>query len=523
QKNGGPLCEYRYDEGGRPLCYTERVEEGVIKTLYSKYDAKGRLLSQSDDRGNATEQAFDSFGRCLCTTFSTIHDEERKAYRPQAFFSYDCQGNVISSSNPQKETTLTSYTTYKKPQQVRYPDQTQISYTYTKEGLLTRIAHADGSKLCFTYDPLSRLTSKKLSSPQEELLEQELWEYDSFHLISYTDSRGLKTTYSYNWLGQKIGEESLDRVVTFEYDSLGFLSKIQRGEIAVCQRTDVGGKILEKWEEDLFGHQKNYTRFEYDFQGRKKKAICKTSLGESVDLFSYDREGRLCKHIDPLGSVTEYIETKILNDLDQYARQTIEIDPLGNQTIETYDALNHLICTEKRDKNQNILFCEKLLYDRSCNLAKRISFRYEANNLIDSAAIEWKHDPMGRMIFQKLPDGSMTLYAYDARGNPSEKRLPSGDTLFYTYDARSRLCQLQTSDGSLHYLYHYDLSDKPYLIEDLKENLQITRRYNPFGELIEEESNGLQSSWHYDTLGRCDLFTLPDGSHISYLYEGLYL
>ena len=52
----------------------------------------------------------------------------------------------------------------------------------------------------------------------------------------------------------------------------------------------------------------------------------------------------------------------------------------------------------------------------------------------------------------------------------------------------------------------------------------MTRRYNLFGQVISETNGrGLSSEWDYDSIGRCILFTLPDGSSVAYPTRGIHI
>ena len=54
--------------------------------------------------------------------------------------------------------------------------------------------------------------------------------------------------------------------------------------------------------------------------------------------------------------------------------------------------------------------------------------------------------------------------------------------------------------------------------------MTLTRRYNLFGQVISETNGrGLSSSWDYDSIGRCILFTLPDGSSVAYPTKGIHI
>ena len=131
---------------------------------------------------------------------------------------------------------------------------------------------------------------------------------------------------------------------------------------------------------------------------------------------------------------------------------------------------------------------------------------------------------MGRVKEETESGQKTTFYDYDSRGRLEWKTLPSGIRLHYTYDGADRLEELTSSDGKIHYQYSYETGPDPVQISDLAQRITVTRRYNLFGQVTSEvNGRGLSSSWEYDSIGRCILFTLPDGSSIAYPTKGCHI
>ncbi|MBX9744919.1 MAG: hypothetical protein K2X08_06900, partial [Chlamydiales bacterium] len=318
--------------------------------------------------------------------------------------------------------------------------------------------------------------------------------------------------------------EALGRKVTFTYDPLGFLEKTDNGVITLVQKHNVEGLIEEQWEEEPTGRIENWMKFFYDKDNRKEKAFRKTSQGESVDLFSY-MDGKLTRHTDPNGHITTFVWNEFFkNELDQNVLQKTMTDPLGQATIETYDAGERIVSREKKNVQGQTVFKERFLYDASGNQAKRISYVYTDGTPIKEISIVWKYDAMGRVKEETESEQKATFYDYDSRGRLERKTLPSGIRLHYTYDGADRLEELVSSDQKIHYQYFYETGPDPVQISDLTQGTALTRRYNLFGQVVSEtNSRGLSSSWEYDSIGRCILFTLPDGSSIAYPTKGIHI
>jgi RHS repeat-associated protein len=523
---GSPKKIYTYDAAARRPILCEEIHSDKIRSKKTQYDAKGRILSETDSFGNTTLQTYDAFGKCTQTQFSPVKTADGGVCAPTAHFTYDEFGNLASHTSPKDETTSTVYNALRKPIQITQADGTVISHLYNKNGTLAKTFYPDETEIHYTYDLFQRMRAKKVYSKSGELLSQETWEYNSSQLVSYTDDRGLVTTYEYDGAGRKISETAGERKTLFVYDSLGFLHRTNQGEVSQVQMNDVEGRIVEQWSEDFTGRVENRMAFIYDREGRKERAVRMTSQGEAIDFFSFDDQGRLLKHTDPHGELTQFIyDEDFQNDLDQRVLQKTTIDPIGNRSVETYDALNRLVQIEKQDPSRKTVAKEELFYDISGNKIRRESTVYLANTPLKTTAISWEHDPMGRVIKEIEGDQKTTLYSYDNRGRIEKKILPRGISLFYTYDGTDRLLEERSSDRTVHYQYFYEQGGSdPTQIIDRIQNIKLLRSYNQFGELIQEvNAAGLASNWTYDHLGRCTQFILPNRSSVSYQHVGTHL
>lgn len=518
---GSPKKIYSYDQANRLISCEEPDTKKIATT---SYDLKGRILTQTDFRGNPTIHTYDFFGNRKTTELPICKNEEGQICRPILKFDYDIHGNLVVAEMPLKEKTLNTYNLFRKPTLVTQADGTQIRHFYNRNGTLEKTLYSDGTEVRYGYDLFKRQTSKTIYSDQGKALLSEKWDYGAFQLLSYTDTRGLKTEFTYDGAGRKIMEKAQDRKVTFAYDPLGFLEKTDNGVVALIQKHNVEGLVEEQWEEDSTGRIENWMKFFYTEENRKEKALRKTSQGESVDLFSYI-DGKLTCHTDPNGHITTFAWNEFFkNELDQNVLQKIITDPLGRATIETYDAGERIVSREKQNSQGQTLFKEKFLYDASGNQAKRISYVYKDGAPIREIPIAWKYDAMGR-IKEETESGQKTFfYDYDSKGRLEWKTLPSKIRLHYIYDGADRLKELISSDGKIHYQYFYETGPDPVQISDLTQQTALMRRYNLFGQVISEtNSRGLSSRWEYDSIGRCTLFTLPDGSSIAYPTKGIHI
>jgi RHS repeat-associated protein len=486
-KEVGAPCKYiSYDEFNRPASCT--VGDRKNKTIYDK---KGRVILEKDFKGRVTSYVYDEFDRCIKKTLPHVQDENGEDYHPEFHYKYNVLGNLISEILPSGAVTKTTYNIFKKPLTIYYADGSIASNTYYENGDLKESVFQNGEKTSFVYDPLHRLIEKR-QGPFEEH-----WEYEGRVLKKYTNPRGLFTTYESDEFGRKISEDVEGRKKEFFYDEMGFLERVEGGGISSVTVHDIEGRVIETSQNGF-----NRIRYEYNDEGKKSRAIKTTSEGEAVDQFFYDDKGRLVLHLDPLEGKTEFI-------YEDYVHT--QIDPLGNRSVETFDALSRLILKEKQSPSGETLLSERFFFDRAGNVSKRYT---KDPNL----EVEFHYDIMGRLVEEIEAGKKRTLSEYDDKGRLLTKTDPKGISFDYTYDDLDRLGEMKSSDNSVYHVHTYSGLD---LVEitDLITGKSITRSFTKFGELSEETGfSGFKTSWFYDTFGRKKETRLPDGSAICYCY-----
>jgi len=536
---------YQYDLANKPISCTEYTPSKIpfkekipivkqyaaIKEYFSsksttnEYDDKGRLLSFEDTKNNVTYQTFDRFGNCIMTMLPKLTDETGRSYTPIINFVYDVIGNLTSYDTPANQKTETKYNTYRKPTQETKSDGLTTSYLYSKDGLLLCMTRPDKTQERYKYDCYGNMLEKQLLSVRGELLSKEFWEYAGSLLLTYITPSGLKTTYKYDGAGRKVLENIGGRQKRYYYDSRGNLNKEEINRSSVCYLYNDENWVKEQWEEDSYGNKENHMWFYYDKEGKKTSACRQTASGYAYDYFDYDDEGRVIKHTDPLGYITttEYDEY-FTNSMYQNVFAKIVTDPKGNKTITANDVSDRLVLTEQQNREGQTLAKEEIYYDKAGNKAKTITYAYKNTKLIRTIVMHWEYDEAGNMIKQIEPDGSETLFMYDIMGRCIQKITPSHEIIEQEYDDLGRLLQIKSSDRTVHYTYAYDQGHNPILIKDRITGESIKRKYNEFGELLEEtHSNGLSYHWNYDDYGRCICFTLPDKSTVEYSYDDLHM
>lgn len=502
----GQTAHYTYDQWDNRVTTQDFSEQTTKQITYDtfnrpiateqngrvtqhEYDILGRLIRTIDWRGTVTTNTYDALGRLLST--ESPHGTE--------FYTYNAAGQRIRTVNAKGEVTTTRFNHYGKPLEIYYSDGTAEHYIYNPDGTLLEAIDPAGTHTRYTYDVFGNVTKKALYTSKDELLAKETFHYNAFHLLSETDREEQTTYYTYDAAGRKIA----DTTTHYTYDALGRLQSKQQGE------------ILETYEYDLLGRPVKETKdgltitTTYDAYGNKA-SISRTIDGvQATEYFAYDAFNRPTTQVDALGQISrvEYHDAH---------NQKIYTDPRGVQTIETYDAFDRKIHSTIKSPLGDILAEDSYTYDALDNLIRQES---------DSVITLWEYGPRSRPV--KLteaagtPEQKITRTHYTSRGQVATIIKPSGTTLDHTYDGLGNLTSLTSSDGTIHYSYTYDRCSRLLTSRDQLTDKITARTYDTLGRLTQEIlSTGHILKTTYDTSGRKSSFILPDNSSIAYTYNG---
>ncbi len=514
----------KYTPSGKISEEYEMDSQDQARITNYTYDIKGRLISKTDYLNQSTKQIYDSFGHCVQTQLPATWDEHGELFILKVDFSYDMDGNLIRYQNPLGQAHHTAYTSFRKPYLIIQPDGSCTKHTYSKYNTLERTDHPDKSYTTFCYDGWYRMTQKSTFSSCHELLSEEYWDYDSFHLLKYVDTYGLATKYTYDGAGRLIEESTDNRSLFYEYDPLGNLEKKHINSSSFIEYHNFEGMVIESYEQESDGQKENHTSFTYDEEGRKSSIQKSTSSGLATDLFFYDDLGRLCKHIDPFGFITSisFKDNCLLRD-GIYITEKTTVDPLQQIRIDTFDAQKRKLSTSIMDAEHKICSKEEFFYDQAGNKKRQITTIFSEGKYNSQHVIQWSYDQCGRIICESEQNKKNTFFEYDLMGRVIKKTLPDHVYFTFSYDALGRILEEQSSDQTIHYQYLYERGTEPSQIIDLISGHHLERSFDLYRNLIHEVNNGLEYSWEYDNQGRCVQFTLPDKSFISYNYSDLHM
>ncbi|GIZ51267.1 RHS repeat-associated core domain-containing protein [Noviherbaspirillum aridicola] len=134
------------------------------------------------------------------------------------------------------------------------------------------------------------------------------------------------------------------------------------------------------------------------------------------------------------------------------------------------------------------------------------------------------HDDFGRLVQHISPDSGNTRYQWDAADRLLSKTTavatPDARTIRYRYDAAGRVIEQDTAEGKTH--LEYGAHGRPVRIRYPAGEEQY--RYDDAARLTEHlrviDGHRFTTAYAYDSQGRLQQKTLPDGQRLHYHYNG---
>ncbi len=531
--NGNMLEEESLASGYKKLCYYDFCNRKIRENIQTpagellgsafEYNYLNQCVAEYDVCGNKTRIEMDCHGRVNRKTYPDGSQES---------FSYDDAGNQIAATDQRGFTTYKQYNARGQPIFISYPDGTAETYTYNLWGAVVSHTAKNGTVTKYTRDHQHRILSETIYDSSGACLKTTTNTYNAFHLLNTLDPDGNLITYNYDAAGRLIQICKNDELTEYAYDSLGRQNKIishttdQEAAVTCYEYDNLDQKIEERLEDKL-GNVLKKVCYLYDARGNQIQEIKHTAAGPAITKTAYNLFNQPSIITDPLGNSKHIAYNyKCKDAYGRYVQQQTETDPLGQQTISTFDTMGRIVSVVKKNSIGYELAKVEKQYDLSGNCIASIDTIYSQNGQRRVMNC-WEYDSLNRVTAQieasGLPEQKITRYAYNASGEKEIIVKPDGITLTHTYDALGLLQQLASSDGTIHYRYTYSPSGLPTQVEDLVNNTITIRTYYK-GRLQQETlGNGLAIGYEYDRIGRPTTVILPDQTTVEYTYDPCYL
>jgi YD repeat-containing protein len=481
------LTTYQYDGQGRELSVTDAG--GVLTTF--TYDAVGHMLSQVSDAGpggiHATSTyTYDGEGNVLTATVgagtaaarttqyvydsasprrlvSTIVDPGVGHLNLTTQYTYDSQGNVLSVTDPNGNTTHSVYDDANEKLFSVSPTGAVTGYTYNADGQVTSTRLYATALSAFTFDAGTTAASVQAAVVTSASDEVSYTVYNADGQARYTvDSNGHVAEMRYDAAGRLVETLRYAHALVLDAPTVTALQAGTFGEAAVASASSQAGNTEATAEATLTV---------YDAAGRARFVLTQDSAGTQafVSEVRYDADGRVTDRLQygtaiavtpgvalasqfTLASVTSAVaslpneHSAIVYDTD--GRAVFTIDAGGFVTAQSYDA------------HGNVL--RVAAYGTAITLPVPLTAAAvtAALNGATAAQVEtMTYDALGRVLTRSNALGLQQAFTYDASGLVLTSADHDGHLTTYTYDAAGRQILVESpavtvgsygSDGQLH-------------------------------------------------------------------------
>ena len=439
-----------------------RTIPGGQTTTYT-YDAQGQRISETVT--NSTGEVITSFYD-YGANYRVTNSYLTSSWHPGVKFvhevdDYDPQGRLLVEkrvgTNGAELVTTYQYQTVGSNEVITVtdPEGHRIVETYNQSGNLIEVADPDNPAhvMRYGYDSRGNRTNRT-----DALGKQTTYEYDSRgRTIREVNALGFEDLYAYtgnNLVRLELGKTATapGRTTLYEYD-------------------DKNRKIAEYRLDDT-GHTNLWKQFGYDSQGNLLYEENALGLRRA---YEYDAADRVVVQIDEQGARTT-------NRYDKAANLVAVIDPYGIETRMDYDLLG------------------------------RMTNRIEAVGTLLERSTATLHDPAGKPLEVRHPDGSSTTNAYDAFGRKAAVSGTREVAMTWQYDGNDRETVVTDANGhstTNHYSAYGRLTGRTFA-----GGASIQSAYDAAGRLLERtDANSNTVHYTYDDLGRRLTESAPNDSN----------
>ena len=408
--------------------------------------------------------------------------------RPKYSFTYDANGRVLTTTDPEGMVTRNAY--------------------HTTNGRLTSTIVDDGGlglTTSFSYDAAGNVSS--VDGPRTDVTDTTTATYDGMRRpLIVTDALGNKTDNTYDPAGRLEKVERLNsastvlQTTTMTYTPTGLEAKIIGPCLTGLAATEPACGVTEIQYDDA-----DRREFVIDPENRKTR-------------LTYDAAGQLLKEIRAHG--TALVQDYATYTYSDNGQQTSVTDANGNRTDYFYDGHDRLEKTQFPSPTtagqSNASDYESFTYDKNGNV---LSLRTRAGQTITST-----YDALQR-ITQKTPGADKAVaYAYDKLGRQTQvKFTDSSHVIDYVYDDAGRLTSATDdgpSAGPRVISYQYDKASNRTRITHPDTNYFVYA-YDAVNRVTTIKENGTTAlaTYAYDDLARRTSVTLGNGLVTSYAFE----
>ena len=441
---------FAYDRRGL-LLSTSADSSGINATSTQTYDAFGRVVQNTDARGNSSSIKYDRQGRQVRLT---------DALGSVQSTTYDAFDRVRTQTDALGNVTTTSYDSATRTTTMTTPEGVTVRTSTNRHGQVASVVDGRGNTVTYTYDANGNLTQTDL--PLQRSGKQA---FDKANrLIETADERGIRTVMEYDAADRVLTRTvdpstaspaytGLNLVTRYEYDALGRQTRtVDPGGVATVTEYDLNGQVTKQIVDVGTGKLNLTTTTTYDQRG---KTLTVTDPAGTKTQYKYDKLGRRTEEVvDPAGLAlkTSYgydrndnviIKTVSNPAGDSNTRYAYDandqlvytIDPLGYVRENTYDGENQLVKVRIYTRPISVPNLTVTSIDGGsqpapgitiaptlsmADIQQALAARVDPQSAADSVERR-QYDKDGRLAWTVDAIGAVTRYQYDANGNVVKK------------------------------------------------------------------------------------------------------
>ncbi|MBX3719350.1 MAG: RHS repeat protein [Parachlamydiales bacterium] len=524
---------FRYDANHRLKELTEIAENGEVHTFSADYDFHDRIIQKKNPFDNLVYYHYDPLvSQVARTEFPSIANLDGTSCPVFDFSVYDAFGRKLAQSDLNGHVTSYCYNAYGLPTKIMHPNGGIESFKYDKSGKLISYTDSDQLTVLFKNDVLGRVLSKTYISSNNEVLAEEAFTYNGYNLLTETDREGNINTKVYDGAGRKIRTDYCGRIMDFGYDSRGFVSWIckhnGKNTLFIDIKRDLDGTVLEERRTDISGHLLYQINYSYDDDGNQETVTRIINEQKFVDTYKFDPFGRLEQQQDAQGKITKVTyNMNYTNQLGQKVLQKAIHDPCQGTVVETMDALNRTVQTERSNFNGKTVFRKQFAYDPQGNLLHWQEDVYEDGHFRNPYIVKccYTENHQIKSLTQiNAGQEKTTSYSYFPSLKTATKSLSDGVTLAYSYNPLGLISCLESSDNKIKYSFTYDRLGNLLTAIDANSGMKIVREFDPFGNVLREIfPNSLEINRSYDAFNRLTSIKIAKQGEVRYIYDPLFL
>ncbi|MBA3238751.1 MAG: RHS repeat protein, partial [Parachlamydiaceae bacterium] len=481
----GLTKKYVYDYAGR----VSEVNQGNALTKYL-YDPLGRLeeerryFGESENDYIAKKFKYDLLNRVVITKEVDANGQTHS----KNVTSYDCDGNVATTTTKTHAGTATSINKYDARGNLRSSkdplgNQTHYihRYDFFFEGInlpCLELIDPAGVKTTTISDSSGAVISTKVHSPLGKLLSHTEMFYDLKRNLTrkeqHLPNETIVNLFEYDSCSrltkQVNGYGTSEQITTtFIYNSFGELSETQYSDGTSKHRTYDGlGRLFEEWSDDKSIH------YEYTYNRQDLPTEVKNFNTKKATIRKYSREGNL---------LSEHFENglKIAYRYDRINRIVECSYPDGSSVKQIYNPV--FLTKVERIKDGSVIYCSTFNEFDQAGKPKNIVFPK------NSGRLSLKYDRLNRTTTLSYPHYKERDISYDKRGLLTSK-IVNNDLQSYDHDHLQQLILEKTAQ--YFHCYENDFLHRQISVDG------VAQVHNAVHQL----THGIHEEYKYDAKGR---------------------